>query len=939
MSPVSEAASLGDVQAATSSSSVVGSNISPVSSVARADKSYDSMMKSLMHASNEKSVMLNEIQSLKAQLKQVKRDAADLEKELSEAKAAAEKSVACMTTERQETSQVLPAVGTSYETSDGTKVVVVAAAEMLSAHKLLEVNIRTGIMCTLWAIKAQLTKRLCYGFSKWRIAARLCTAEIESEKKILAVWKESEEAIRNAKAVGSAVGGDAAAKVWMGTAMKLLALQKKKDERAASVERIPTVHKDVDTAASSPDASSRRSMRPRRSNVLLGQRPVTADIDLNPSEFTADSYAHFHDTDAVVPNKPQLYVNTNTWLPEEERGRQGFGLIPDDGEPLPEHSDDEAEDRRRTNSGKGRASQRGRRALRSQDRNFNANADGHAPFSTPGSGRSHGYPHYSGPGSASSASSTAAGTARRRKREVNYHEIQKLYRTVHDRQALARKQYSMQGLRERSTSPLNSNISSFLSASAAQAGKQYGRSESAPLQHFVALSNTGSKYSRNHNALMAHSRAKEQNFWGSDYTSHEADSNSNTFKQSPTNSAARRSPTDTTAWTAQSIGDNARSASLSPSRNKGPAPELSNYPSVAQWAAAVLQQTQLNDTRGRSGSSASSRRLVSGRNSVSSHGKAQSGRGKSLDMAFQRLTADTITSAAHRASREKRNSIRHQHEFEYSASHSHFLSDAHAHPDSYTNTSGDGGHSGRVRSHSQPSRHAQELQGGGRFLDAGKRLTAETMASAAHRASREKRNSIRHQHEFEYSASHSHFLSDAHAHPNINGRAKHRGEPGYSALRDGFSSHVVQDTYSGDSNGVPGLQSGSVQGTAEEIAEAERELEMMLGTLDKGSDFVTNGADVQTAQTAVHVEHQSQALEHSSAILASALERKRHAKMAVMQRFEAIAAAHHQSGDAIADSNRKGNTNVNSSHAIQSQTHLLHQEVEDAINNAASAKR
>ncbi len=854
MSPVSEAASLGDVQAATSSSSVVGSNISPVSSVARADKSYDSMMKSLMHASNEKSVMLNEIQSLKAQLKQVKRDAADLEKELCEAKAAAEKSVASMTTERQETSQVLPAVGTSYETSDGTKVVVVAAAEMLSAHKLLEVNIRTGIMCTLWAIKAQLTKRLCYGFSKWRIAARLCTAEIESEKKILAVWKESEEAIRNAKAVGSAVGGDAAAKVWMGTAMKLLALQKKKDERAASVERIPTVHKDVDTAASSPDASSRRSMRPRRSNVLLGQRPVTADIDLNPSEFTADSYAHFHDTDAVVPNKPQLYVNTNTWLPEEERGRQGFGLIPDDGEPLPEHSDDEAEDRRRTNSGKGRASQRGRRALRSQDRNFNANADGHAPFSTPGSGRSHGYPHYSGPSSASSASSTAAGTARRRKREVNYHEIQKLYRTVHDRQALARKQYSMQGLRERSTSPLNSNISSFLSASAAQAGKQYGRSESAPLQHFVALSNTGSKYSRNHNALMAHSRAKEQNFWGSDYTSHEADSNSNTFKQSPTNSAARRSPTDTTAWTAQSIGDNARAASLSPSRNKGPAPELSNYPSVAQWAAAVLQQTQLNDTRGRSGSSASSRRLVSGRNSVSSHGKAQSGRGKSLDMAFQRLTADTITSAAHRASREKRNSIRRQHEFEYSASHSHFL-------------------------------------------------------------------------------------SDAHAHPNINGRAKHRGEPGYSALRDGFSSHVVQDTYSGDSNGVPGLQSGSVQGTAEEIAEAERELEMMLGTLDRASDFVTTGADVQTAQTAVHVEHQSQALEHSSAILASALERKRHAKMAVMQRFEAIAAAHHQSGDAIADSNRKGNTNVNSSHAIQSQTHLLHQEVEDAINNAASAKR
>jgi len=801
-------------------------------------------------------------------------------------------------------------------------------------------------MATLWAIKAQLTKRLCGAFSKWRLAARLATSETENEKKMLAVWKESEEAIRNARAAGSAVGGDAASKVWMGTAMKLLELQRKR-ERAASFEGRggggeggglpPTV------VENSP--VNRRAMQRRTALVL----PKTvADIDLDPSKFTSEQYQHVHDADGAAPASAPLQL----------RG----AFFEDDGEPFRVYSDsDEEIGGKAASSSSNHYNRRGNpSALDSQS--YSSNGSGHIPdYQTP-TGNLHMRRMQSNSGSAASTTSSVVGGGRgRRRRDVTSRDIQRTYRDQHDRMATARKMYSLKGLRARSASPGSMGHMIGLPAASSHS-KRYGRSEHAPLQHFVSISNTGSKYSRTHNALWAHNSAKLQNFWGSDYTKAEMDTSGNTFKHSlehsrnnSRNSSRSSSPTHAGGM------DRSRSSSAPTVKTQ----EFSSFKSTAEWASYVLNSSPMQQGRPwhdphkstRSNSSSSRNRGI-GSYSFEGH-----------------FMAETAASGAHHAHTHRQNKrqwIKQQPDREYSSSNAHFLSDGMhrgrtASPGGYRKRA-PGSHGGGMHARKQPqerdvnrraqsqssksydgaepsysilrdggnqlhsiaSSHGQGALEGGNSLQVGGHhhqqqqqqkqqqatFMAPTASSLHHTANQLTRQKIYRAHVEEYSPAHSHSKS------HIKPVKSHFGTTSEQYLENDDGMDVA--TYQ---KYVADLAAGNGTWSTDEVAEAEGEIEQLLAAIDEAALAGRNALEAAAEAPA----KPNDIPPHNSAmdILEKSLERKRHAKSAVSERMAALAAK----AAATNDSNPKGNTNVNTSTSIQAQTSQMFDEVEAAISS------
>ena len=110
------------------------------------NNTYDKMVKSLQHASNEKSLMLQEIQKLKTELKNSKKrenEANDAAKELAKTNELLAKENANALRKLQVASPS-PALNESLVAQCGTVATVVASKELLSLNKLLEANLRTG---------------------------------------------------------------------------------------------------------------------------------------------------------------------------------------------------------------------------------------------------------------------------------------------------------------------------------------------------------------------------------------------------------------------------------------------------------------------------------------------------------------------------------------------------------------------------------------------------------------------------------------------------------------------------------------------------------------------------------------------------------------------------------------------------------------------------
>ena len=556
-------------------------------------------------------------------------------------------------------------------------------------------------------------------------------------------------------------------------------------------------------------------------------------------------------------------------------------------------------------------------------------------------------------------------------------DIQRTYRDQQDRMASARKMYSLKGLRARSASP--GHLSSMMGlAGSASTAKRYGRSDSAPRQHFVSISNTGSKYSRTHNALWAHNSSKLENFWGSDYTKDELQTRSNTFKHSSPQHSQNNSRSSSPTHFDSKSGH--RSFSAPPRQEKEF--RVSSFKSTKEWASHVLAVSPTQGGRAWHDPN----KFVGGRSNSSS-------RGAGTYNASGHFMADTAASAAHQAHiRNKRLLNRRQHEFEYSGSNSHFMSDNNINSSSRGRTTSPGGYRNRNTSagshgggggssHARKQQEQKELNrraqyrtaaysGGGNeppysiLRDGGNELhsiggnqdkgqgqgqgqgqhmrvthvmpettfMAPTVSSLHHMAAPSTRRRIYEAHLEEYSPAHAHNMS------HVKPLKSHSGnyDDQYIANDDGMDVAAYQE-YVADlarglhqSNGKGGSTGTETEGwSATEVAEAEGEIEQLLAAIDEAAKAERDAAQSAgvSASAAAEAPHRNAALD----ILAESLERKRHAKSAVSERMAAMAAKT-KAARSSDESNPKGNTNINSSAGLQADTSKLYQEVEAAIN-------
>ena len=104
--------------------------------------SYEKLLKSLQHTQAEKSLMLQEIQHLKSQLRKISSSPSSVssKRQLSES----------------DSPRATPTIEDSRASDDNT------------IDKLLESNLRFGMMATMWSIKTCLNKRIHRAFSHWR---------------------------------------------------------------------------------------------------------------------------------------------------------------------------------------------------------------------------------------------------------------------------------------------------------------------------------------------------------------------------------------------------------------------------------------------------------------------------------------------------------------------------------------------------------------------------------------------------------------------------------------------------------------------------------------------------------------------------------------------------------------------------------------------------
>ena len=141
--------------------------------------SYEKLLRSISFLQNEKSMMLQEIQSLKSRLASIQRINGD---------------------------SSAASIGSTNEAA---------------LQKLLEENVHTGTRLSVWCIKAQLTKRVARLFFRWKQNACMMTMALKFKNKV----KDLE--LERARL-------DSGVNPWKNTAMTLLARERREDARRHS---------------------------------------------------------------------------------------------------------------------------------------------------------------------------------------------------------------------------------------------------------------------------------------------------------------------------------------------------------------------------------------------------------------------------------------------------------------------------------------------------------------------------------------------------------------------------------------------------------------------------------------------------------------------------------------------------------------------------------
>ena len=152
---------------------------SPVPS-ASSGASYDKLLRSISFLQNEKSMMLQEIQSLKSRLASMQR----------------------------------------INGGDSPAPVMNSVNEA-ALQKLLEENLHTGTRLSVWCMKTQITKRVAGMFFRWKQAAAMMTQALEFKRQV-----QEFEAER--------MRLDSGVNPWKNTAMTLLARERREDARRHS---------------------------------------------------------------------------------------------------------------------------------------------------------------------------------------------------------------------------------------------------------------------------------------------------------------------------------------------------------------------------------------------------------------------------------------------------------------------------------------------------------------------------------------------------------------------------------------------------------------------------------------------------------------------------------------------------------------------------------